>query len=142
MKLKTLKKLNRLCEQEFNARLQRKENLLDLTELAEKIGDNLKTINLREERMATVRRGIEINQTELEKLQVKLAKYKKPEPMLTDEEIENAPSVEKKSLDWQSVSTKQKEFKKAYLQGNLKVAMELFETLKIFYRAYAGSRAA
>ena len=53
-----------------------------------------------------------------------------------------ATSKKKLNFDWHSVSIKQKEFRKAYLQGNLKVASELFETLKIFYRAYAESRAA
>ena len=278
--IETLKKLNSLCEREFNARLLRKENLRDLVRIAEKIGNNLKDVKWRENQITQIRRGIEIEEIELTELTKKLAKYKKP-TLFTDEEIASAPSVvkifdtvmeevgirplvtgkyqvcvrdgyrnetdcvrfktlkdavkiartmhrevgkvsrhievvvesrtmdinklctraddwttfyeidnygkefvkrretvdavaeldertveevqsdicsygddygvykksakesaEKKSLDWQSVSIKQKEFKKAYLQGNLKVASELFETLKIFYRAYAESRAA
>ena len=92
--IETLKKLNSLCEREFNARLLRKENLRDLVRIAEKIGNNLKDVKWRENQITQIRRGIEIEEIELTELTKKLAKYKKP-TLFTDEEIASAPSVVK-----------------------------------------------
>ena len=43
--VETLKKLNKTCEREFNARILRKENLRDLERIAKKIGDKTRRIN-------------------------------------------------------------------------------------------------
>ena len=61
----------------------------DLVSIAQKIGDNLKTLNRREETLTDIRRGIEIYEDELTKLEKSLVNS------LTDKEIENAPSVDK-----------------------------------------------